>query len=110
MSSLESLLESLPSQTVAERENEGQLRSDIHLSALDAESEVLQTKMVPIADVVRDIEKWKPTLSDELASVTTVHNAGTIISEEEARILESNPEVEVIRVPGKVVASIKPPF
>ncbi|CAE7419793.1 unnamed protein product [Symbiodinium necroappetens] len=110
VSCIESLLESLSGQTTSEWESEGQSRSDISLRALDAESDVLQTKMVPIAEVAKDIENWKSALSDELSSVTTVHKAGFIISEEEARSLESNPEVEVLRVPGKVVASIKPPF
>ncbi|CAE7662394.1 unnamed protein product, partial [Symbiodinium sp. KB8] len=110
VSCLESLLESLSGQAVSEWESEGLLRSDVHLRALDAEADVLQTKMVPIAEVAKDIDSWKPSLSDELASVTTVHKAGVIISEEEARLLESNPDVEVLRVPGKIVASIKPPF
>ncbi|CAE7264729.1 unnamed protein product [Symbiodinium microadriaticum] len=101
VSCLESLLESLSGQAVSEWESEGLLRSDVHLRALDAEADVLQTKMVPIAEVAKDIDSWKPSLSDELASVTTVHKAGVIISEEEARLLESNPDVEVLRVPGK---------
>ena len=107
---LETCLERLDCDDVDRFENEDRQRRDLNLRSLDVEAEVLQTKTVPIPEVVSDLQNWTPALADELNSVTTTHKAGSIITDEEAKLLESQPELDVVRVPGKVVASVKPPF
>ncbi|CAE7463843.1 RE2, partial [Symbiodinium pilosum] len=82
---------------------------DIALRAVNvAEPEdVLQTKIVPVAEVAANIQRWTPTLGAELESITTEHRAGTVISNEQADRLESNPDLDIVKIPGKIVATIR---
>ena len=83
---------------------------DIALRAVSVAEpeEVLQTKIVSVAEVAANIQRWTPTLGAELESITTEHRAGTVISNEQADRLESNPDLDIVKIPGKIVATIKP--
>ena len=56
-----------------------------------------------------DIKSWTPALEAELLSLTEVNEATGVITEDEVRALEADPELHVVRLPGKIVAVIKPP-
>ncbi|CAE7494271.1 RE1 [Symbiodinium natans] len=108
---LENLLDWLSGYENYDPENDGQQNSDLHLRAVsvDEGEQLLQTKIVSINEVMADIEGWIEALRSELTSLTEVNGATGVITEEEVRQLESDPTLEVVRVPGKIVASIKPP-
>ena len=82
----------------------------LRAAALAEPEDVLQMKIVPVAEVVANIQRWTPTLGAELESITTEHEhqAGTVISSEQADRLESNPDLDIVKIPGKIVATIKP--
>ena len=80
----------------------------LRAAALAEPEDVLQTKIVPVAEVAANIQRWTPTLGAELESITTEHQAGTVISSEQADRLESNPDLDIVKIPGKIVATIKP--
>ena len=80
----------------------------LRAAALAEPEDVLQTKIVPVAEVAANIQAWTPPLGAELESITTEHRAGTVISNEQADRLESNPDLDIVKIPGKIVATIKP--
>ena len=92
-------------------EGQGPQSRDVMLRALAPEEgkELLQAKVIPINEVCEHIEQWREAIGEEVASVINKHRAGTFRSEAEVRTLESEGKYQVIRVPGKLVAAIKPP-
>ena len=92
-------------------ESQGPQNHDISLRAVTpAEgAELLQAKVIPITEVCENIEVWKEAIGEEVASVINKHKAGTFKTDQEVKQLEASGECQVIRVPGKLVAAIKPP-
>ena len=92
-------------------ESQGPQSNDISLRAITPSEgvELLQTKVIPIAEVCENIEAWKEAIGEEVASVINKHQAGTFKTDEEVKMMESKGECQVRRVPGKLVAAIKPP-
>ena len=92
-------------------ESEGPQNRDIHLRKVEvADSEsVLQTRIVPLSEVVANLQDWKDALGCELDSLVSEHQACVVKTEEDVRKMESDSLLEVVRVPGKVVAVVKPP-
>ena len=60
-------------------------------------------------DVAADIVSWRQALVDEATSLISEYKVCCPMTEEAVKRLEGNSEYEVVRVPGKIVASIKPP-
>ena len=91
-------------------EEQGPQNRDIMLRAMNPQEgkELLQAKVIPINEVCEHIEQWREAIGEEVASVINKHKAGTFRSETEVRALESEGKYQVIRVPGKLVAAIKP--
>ena len=71
--------------------------------------ELLQAKVVPITEVCERIDEWREAIGEEVASVINKHKAGTFRTEQEVKAVESEDKYQVVRVPGKLVAAIKPP-
>ena len=92
-------------------EIEGPQNQDVSLRSITVEEgeQLWQTKIVSITDVMADIKSWTPALEVELLSLTEVNEATGVITEDEVRALEADPELHVVRLPGKIVAVIKPP-
>ena len=92
-------------------ESQGPQNHDISLRAvtLAEGAELLQAKVIPITEVCENIEIWKEAIGEEVASVINKHRAGTFKTDEEVKQLKATGECQVIRVPGKLVAAIKPP-
>ena len=110
LTDLESELVEIADDTFEGYEDEGPQNRDLRLSAVTVEEqELLQTKMVPVADVGANIAEWRSALIDEATSLISEHEACRPITEDAVQKLEADPRFEVVRVPGKVVASIKPP-
>ena len=93
-------------------ELEGPQNRDLALRAMqvDEQEAVLQTRVIPITEVHADINSWRESLGAELDSLVTEHQAVSPLTEEEVRALECDSAIEVVRMPGKVVAAIKPPL
>ena len=92
-------------------ESEGPQNRDISLRASEAgeKPDLLQAKVVPVAEVCANIDEWREATGDEVHNVITKHQAGSFRSEDEVRNMEADPKLEVIRVPGQLVAAPKPP-
>ena len=90
-------------------EDEGPQNRDIRLAAAAAEESELLTKMVPVSEVSSDISAWRSAMLDEATSLISEYKACRPITKEAVKKLESRADYEVVRVPGKIVASIKPP-
>ena len=92
-------------------EEQGPQNRDLMLKAMSPEegNELLQAKVIPVSEVCEHIEQWRDAIGEEVQSVINKHKAGTFRSEAEVRALESEGKYQVIRVPGKLVAAIKPP-
>ena len=92
-------------------EEQGPQNRDVMLKAVSPEegNELLQAKVIPVSEVCEHIEQWRDAIGEEVQSVINKHKAGTFRSEAEVRALESEGKYQVIRVPGKLVAAIKPP-
>ena len=92
-------------------EGEGPQNRDISLRAVDVgeKPDLLQAKVVPVSEVCANIDEWRDAIGDEVHSVITKHQAGSFRSEDAVREMEADPALEVIRVPGKLVAALKPP-
>ena len=92
-------------------EEQGPQNRDVMLRAMTPEEgkELLQAKVIPVSEVCEHIEQWREAIGEEVASVLNKHKAGTFRSEVEVRALESEGKYQVIPVPGKLVAAIKPP-
>ena len=93
-------------------ETEGPQNRDLHLRKVEVtESEsVLQTRIVPLSEVVANLSDWREALGAELDSLVSEHRACAVRTEQEVRQMESDPDLEIIRVPGKIVAAVKPPI
>ena len=92
-------------------EGEGPQNRDISLRAVDVgeKPDLLQAKVVPVSEVCANIDEWRDAIGDEVHSVITKHQAGSFRSEDAVREMEADPALEVLRVPGKLVAALKPP-
>ncbi|CAE7338840.1 RE1 [Symbiodinium natans] len=106
---LEGDLEYLASCENYDPEIEGPQNQDASLRSITVEEgeQLWQTKIVSITDVMADIKSWTPALEAELLSLTEVNEATGVITEDEVRALEADPELHVVRLPGKIVAVIK---
>ena len=84
-------------------EGEGPQNRDISLRAVEVgeKPDLLQAKVVPVAEVCANIDEWREAIGDEVQSVITKHQAGSFRSEDAVREMEADPALEVIRVPGK---------
>ena len=65
--------------------------------------------MVPISEVCDQIDLWREAICEEVGSVINKHKAGTFRTESEVRAIEAEGRHQVIRVPGRLVAAVKPP-
>ena len=72
----------------------------------EAEEEVLQTRVIPLEEVKRDMASWKPVFQKEYDAL--VAGPVTPIFEKEWREMERQ-EVPVEVLPAKAIASKKPP-
>ena len=92
-------------------ESEGPQNRDLYLKKVEAaETEsVLQTRIVPLTEVVAHLPDWREALGCELDILVSEHRACVIRTEDEVRQMESDPYLEIVRVPGKIVAAVKPP-
>ena len=92
-------------------EFQGPQNRDISLRAVSVEegAELLQAKVIPVAEVCENIDTWREAIGEEVASVINKHKAGTFKTEDEVRAMEAKGEFQIVRVPGKLVAAIKPP-
>ena len=92
-------------------EDQGPQNGDVALRTVtpDEGSELLQAKTVPITEVCDQIDLWREAIGEEVASVINKHKAGTFRTEEEVRAMEAEGTYQVVRVPGKLVAAVKPP-
>ena len=93
-------------------ELEGPQNRDLALRAMqvDEQEAVLPTRVIPITEVHAGVNSWRESLGAELDSLVTEHQAVSPLTEEEVRALECDSAIEVVRMPGKVVAAIKPPL
>ena len=71
------------------------------------EEEYLQTRLVSVDEVRRDLTAWKPSMVEEYTSL--VHTTGTCepLDQEQFLALTSDPGQKVEVLPGKLVFSIK---
>ena len=92
-------------------EFEGPQNSDLQLRKVEASEieTVLQTRIVPLSEVVASLHDWREALGAELDSLVSEHRACVVRTEEEVRRMESDSNLEIVRVPGKIVAAVKPP-
>ena len=92
-------------------EVQGPQNRDIALRAAtpDEGTELLQAKVIPVSEVCERIDLWREAIGEEVASVTNKHKAGTFGTEVEVKAIEAEGVYQVVRVPGKLVAAIKPP-
>ena len=92
-------------------EDQGPQKHDINLRTITPTegADLLQAKVIPVAEVCENIGLWKEAIGEEVASVINKHKAGTFKTEQEVKQLEASNDFQVIRVPGKLVAAIKPP-
>ena len=92
-------------------EFQGPQNRDISLRAVSVEegAELLQAKVIPVAEVCENIDTWREAIGEEVASVINKHKAGTFKTEDEVRAMEAKGEFQIVRDPGKLVAAIKPP-
>ena len=86
---------------------EGALRSLAKLEPMVKEQETLVTKTLTLDEVRRDLEEWKEPIKSEYESLLK-HKAIEPINREQYQELQRTHDIEVI--PGKLVATIKPPF
>ena len=109
--SLEETLCTLANNIPEMYEEQGPQNRDVMLKAVSPEegNELLQAKVIPVSEVCEHIEQWRDAIGEEVQNVINKHKAGTFRSEAEVRALESEGKYQVIRVPGKLVAAIKPP-
>ena len=92
-------------------EDEGPQNRDISLRSIVPEegTELLQATIIPINEVCDQIETWREAIGEEVASVINKHKAGTFRTENEVKALEAEGKFQLVMVPGKLVAAIKPP-
>ena len=92
-------------------EFQGPQNRDVSLRAVSVEegTELLQAKVVPVTEVCENIDTWREAIGEEVASVINKRKAGAFKTESEVREMESKGEYQIVRVPGKLVAAIKPP-
>ena len=92
-------------------ENQGLQNRDVALRAMAPEEgvELLQAKTVPTSEVCARIDLWREAIGEEVASVINTHRAGTFRTEAEVKAMAAEGKYQVVRVPGKLVAAIKPP-
>ena len=105
LASIEGELVGVADSTFDGYEDEGAQNRDVRLAKASAEDleevhtpEVLQTRMVPVADVAADIAGWKQALVDEATSLIAEHRACKPVTEEAMRRLEDSPDFGVVRV------------
>ena len=72
----------------------------------NATEELLQTRIVPVAEVRKEIDLWKPAIQAELDSMFKTKTALVAIKASEVKELIQKGEAEVI--PSKLVCSVKP--
>ena len=108
---LEDVLFQVSENFAALYEDEGPQNRDISLRSIGLEegAELLQAKIIPINEVCDQIETWREAIGEEVASVINKHKAGTFRTESEVKALEAEGKFQIVRVPGKLVAAIKPP-
>ena len=93
-------------------EERRRLRGKVAVQALqvetseEADEEVLQTRIVSMQEVRKDLEKWKESMKKELDAMVHEKKALKPISAREVQQLLKNDEVEVI--PSKLVCTVKP--
>ena len=110
LASLEETLVSWSDGSFEGYEEEGPQNRDMRLSSIAVdEPELLQTKTIPVAEVAAAVDEWRAALMDEATSLISEHKACKPIAEEAVCKLEAHPDYEVVRVPGKIVATVKPP-
>ena len=68
--------------------------------------EVLQTRIVSPAEVLKSPEAWKPAIQAEVDSLFTVKEALKVLNPQEARRIMEEEDVQA--VPSKVVFTVKP--
>ena len=86
---------------------EGALRGLAKLEPMVKEQETLVTKTLTLDEVRRELEEWKEPIKSEYESLLK-HKAIEPINKEQYQELQRTHDIEVI--PGKLVATIKPPF
>ena len=86
---------------------EGALRGLAKLEPTVKEQETLVTKTLTLDEVRRELEEWKEPIKSEYESLLK-HKAIEPINREQYQELQRTHDIEVI--PGKLVATIKPPF
>ena len=86
---------------------EGALRGLAKLEPMVKEQETLVTKTLTLDEVRRELEEWKEPIKSEYESLLK-HKAIEPINREQYQELQRTHDIEVI--PGKLVATIKPPF
>ena len=86
---------------------EGALRGLAKLEPMVKEQETLVTKTLALDEVRKELEEWKDPIKSEYESLLK-HKAIEPINREQYQELQRTHDIEVI--PGKLVATIKPPF
>ena len=86
---------------------EGALRGLAKLEPMVKEQETLVTKTLTLDEVRRELEEWKEPIKSEYESLLK-HKAIEPNNREQYQELQRTHDIEVI--PGKLVATIKPPF
>ena len=73
------------------------------------ERQVLQTRMVGQAEVMKNREEWLPAIKAEMQSLLEEKKAVRIVSQGEAKAMMEDPKIKVEVMPGKMVTTIKAP-
>ena len=73
------------------------------------ERQVLQTRMVGQAEVMKNREEWLPAIKAEMQSLLEEKKAVRIVSQGEAKAMMEDPKIKVEVMPGKMVTTINAP-